>query len=102
MQAVPCNLKAGDVLFFNGALVHGSFPNRSANRFRRSLIGHYIVGDAEKVAKFYHPALRMDGTPVELDISPQGGPCGVWVTEDGKPVVEMQVNDPHKQTVLHE
>lgn len=98
----PVVMAAGDVLFFNGQLIHGSFPNTSADRFRRSLIGHYIVGDAEKVAQFYHPALRMDGTPVELDVSAQGGPCGVWVTQEGKPVVEIQTVDPNKQTVLHE
>ncbi|RIK54017.1 MAG: phytanoyl-CoA dioxygenase [Chloroflexi bacterium] len=102
VEPVPVVMAAGDVLFFNGQLIHGSFPNTSANRFRRSLIGHYIVGDAEKVAKFYHPALRMDGTPVELGVSAQGGPCGVWVTQEGKPVVEMQTTDPVKQTVLHE
>lgn len=102
MSAVPVELKAGDVLFFNGQLVHGSFPNTSQERFRRSLIGHYIVGDAEKVAEFYHPALRMDGSVVELDASERGGACGVWVERDGTPVVEMQTVDANKQTVLHE
>lgn len=102
MQPIPLLMKAGDVLFFNGQLVHGSFPNRSQDRFRRSLIGHYIVGDAQKVSEFYHPALRMDGSPAELDISERGGACGTWVTQDGTPVVEMQVEDGKKQTVLHE
>ena len=64
---------AGDVLFFNGSLVHGSFPNTSADRFRRALIGHYIEGDAAQVAQFYHPALRMDGTQVELEAASGGG-----------------------------
>lgn len=81
MRPVPVRMKAGDVLFFNGQLIHGSFPNTSKDRFRRSLIGHYIVGDAQKVAEFYHPALRMDGTTVELDVSERGGECGVWVEE---------------------
>ena len=102
MEPAPVIMKAGDVLFFNGQLVHGSHPNTSRDRFRRSLIGHYIVGDAEKVAKFYHPALRMDGQPAELDISEHGGACGVWVTENGVPVVEMQTADANKQTRLHE
>ena len=30
----------GDVLFFHGALVHGSAPNVTEDRFRRALIGH--------------------------------------------------------------
>jgi ectoine hydroxylase-related dioxygenase (phytanoyl-CoA dioxygenase family) len=102
MAPMPVLMQAGDVLFFNGQLVHGSFPNTSHDRFRRSLIGHYIVGEAEQVAQFYHPVLRMDGSPVELAISERGGPCGVWVTQEGKPVVEMKSADPIKQTVLHE
>lgn len=93
MQPEPVLMKAGDVLFFNGQLVHGSFPNTSADRFRRSLIGHYIVGDAEQVANFYHPVLRMDGTPVELGVSEGGSECGVWVDEEGGPVVAMQSMD---------
>ncbi|MEX1020279.1 MAG: phytanoyl-CoA dioxygenase family protein [Litorilinea sp.] len=89
MDVAPVTMKAGDVLFFNGQLIHGSYPNVTEDRFRRSLIGHYIMGDAAKVAEFYHPALRMDGTPVELDIADYGGPCGVWVDRDGVPMVEM-------------
>ncbi|HRJ41936.1 MAG: phytanoyl-CoA dioxygenase family protein [Caldilineaceae bacterium] len=93
MQAEPVLMKAGDVLFFNGQLIHGSFPNTSQNRFRRSLIGHYIVGEAEQVAKFYHPVLRMDGTPVELGVSEGGSECGVWVEEEGAPAVKMRPLD---------
>jgi phytanoyl-CoA hydroxylase len=87
VQAVP--MAPGDVLFFNGALVHGSFPNTTADRFRRALIGHYIDGAAEQVAQFYHPALRMDGTPLELVVSAGGGACGVWVERDGHLVAEL-------------
>lgn len=93
MQPEPVLMKAGDVLFFNGQLVHGSFPNTSRDRFRRSLIGHYIVGEAEQVAKFYHPVLRMDGSPVELGVSEGGSECGVWVETDGQPAVAMRPLD---------
>jgi ectoine hydroxylase-related dioxygenase (phytanoyl-CoA dioxygenase family) len=86
--AHPVPMAAGDVLFFNGALVHGSYPNTTTDRFRRALIGHYIEGAAEQVAEFYHPALRMDGTPLELERSAGGGSCGVWVERDGAYVVE--------------
>jgi ectoine hydroxylase-related dioxygenase (phytanoyl-CoA dioxygenase family) len=82
-------MEPGDVLFFNGGLVHGSYPNTTTDRFRRALIGHYIEGRAEQVAQFYHPALRMDGTPLELDLSHGGGECGVWVEQNGAQVVEM-------------
>jgi ectoine hydroxylase-related dioxygenase (phytanoyl-CoA dioxygenase family) len=91
IKPVPVIMEAGDVFFFNGQLIHGSYPNTSQNRFRRALIGHYIVGEAEKVAEFYHPVLRMDGTVVELDKSERGGPCGIWVEQNGIPVVEMKI-----------
>lgn len=89
VAAQPVEMKAGDVLFFNGALVHGSYPNTTTDRFRRALIGHYIEGAAEQVAQFYHPALHMDGRPLELAISQGGGTCGVWVERDGQPTIEM-------------
>jgi phytanoyl-CoA hydroxylase len=85
----PALMKAGDVLFFNGSIVHGSFPNTSADRFRRSLIAHYIEGDAEAVGRWYHPALRMDGTPLELGVSPGGIKCGEWVDMDGQSSIEV-------------
>jgi hypothetical protein len=68
----PVVMAAGDVLCFNGALVHGSYPNTSAERFRRALIGHYIEGRAEQVAAFYQPALRMDGSALTLETSAGG------------------------------
>ena len=93
MQREPVLMKAGVVLFVNGQLVHGSFPNTSADRFWRALIGHYIVGEAQAVAKFYHPVLCMDGTLVELGASEGGSECGVWVDEETGPVVAMQSMD---------
>lgn len=35
-------MRAGDVLFFNGYLLHRSLPNLSENRRRRSLVIHYM------------------------------------------------------------
>ena len=88
-QARPIRLNPGDVLFFHGSLVHGSKPNTTANRFRRSLIGHYIQAEARQVAEYYHPALRMDGTPLRLNLSPGGGPCGEWTEAGGAPTAAM-------------
>jgi ectoine hydroxylase-related dioxygenase (phytanoyl-CoA dioxygenase family) len=88
-EVQPVILQPGDVLFFNGQVVHGSGPNRSQDRFRRSLIGHYIGGEAREVWKWYHPALRMDGTPIEMGVSESGSTCGVWKEEDGTPVIQM-------------
>lgn len=95
-EVMPIHMKAGDVLFFNGQLVHGSLPNTTVPntptaRFRRALIGHYIVGEAEKVYKWYHPALRMDGTEVSLGKSEIGGTCGTWVDADGEEKMELQI-----------
>ncbi|MEM7125238.1 MAG: phytanoyl-CoA dioxygenase family protein [Chloroflexota bacterium] len=86
----PVVMKAGDVAFFNGQVVHGSFPNTSPDRFRRALIGHYIVGEAREVYKYYHPVLRMDGTEVALGVSEKGDMCGRWVDQEGNPVLEME------------
>jgi phytanoyl-CoA hydroxylase len=85
----PMIMKAGDVMFFNGQLVHGSFPNTSDTRFRRALIGHYIQGDANAVYKWYHPVVRMDGTVLEFAQSPDGSECGVWTEVDGRKSIEM-------------
>ena len=85
----PVVMAPGDCMFFNGQVVHGSGPNRSAERFRRALIGHYIAGEASQVAQFYHPALRFDGSVIDLEVGQSGGSCGIWVEQDGKPVIEL-------------
>ncbi len=85
----PMIMQPGDVLFFNGQIVHGSLPNSSHDRFRRALIGHYIRGDATQVASFYFPAYRMDGSEVSLNTSAAGGACGVWVDKEGEPELEV-------------
>ncbi len=41
------------------------------------------------MARFYHPVLRMDGTEVPLEVSPGGGPCGVWTEREGRTVAEL-------------
>lgn len=86
---VPIILDPGDVLFFNGQVVHGSGPNLSQDRFRRSLIGHYVAGDAREIWKWYHPVLRMDGSEVDLELSQNGGTCGTWVDLNGKQVIKV-------------
>lgn len=85
-EIIPCIMKAGDVLFFHGLLVHGSYPNKSARRFRRALIGHYLTGQSKEVGAFYAPVYRMNGSIVEFETSPDSLPCGVWV--DGE--IEMR------------
>ncbi len=89
VSPTPVLMRAGDVLFFHGSTVHGSYPNTS-DRFRRALIGHYIDGAAEQVGQYYQPALRMNGQPLtDLGVSEGGGACGVWVQQDGAPMIEL-------------
>lgn len=76
LEAVGVDLGPGDVLFFNGELVHGSHPNRSADRFRRSFICHYIPRSAERMAHWYRPILAFRGEEVTIDDNTGGGPCG--------------------------
>lgn len=90
-SVVPVLMKAGDVLFFNGSLIHGSHPNRTKDRFRRSFICHYISGSAEGAARFYHPCLRFDGSEVELEQVPYGGACGTY--RDGELVMHSTIED---------
>ncbi len=79
-QIVPAELDAGDVLLFNGSLVHGSPKNRTSDRWRRSLIFHYVPDTCEEVAAFYHPLLDMQGREVDRRPSATGGPCANWPT----------------------
>ena len=73
-EPIPILMDPGDALFFNGQIVHGSYPNESPDRFRRAMIGHYIAGEAEAVDRHYHPVLRMDGSEVDFGLSEKGGP----------------------------
>ncbi|RMI30772.1 phytanoyl-CoA dioxygenase family protein [Streptomyces triticirhizae] len=75
LAAVPVDMAPGDVLFFNGSLVHGSQPNRTADRFRRSFICHYVGRSAERIGDWY-PTLTMSGERVRLPESEGAGPCG--------------------------
>jgi ectoine hydroxylase-related dioxygenase (phytanoyl-CoA dioxygenase family) len=74
---VPAVMEPGDVLFFNGNLIHGSYRNKSKDRFRRAFICHYANASASKISGFYRPLYRLDGTPVDLELNEDGGPCGV-------------------------
>lgn len=101
MAAIPVHMNKGDVIFFNGSLVHGSGPNQSKTRFRRIMVGHYIEGSADQVAKYYFPVFRMDGSQVEgLTSIDKGGPCGVPILKDGMLTFELdghalEVSGPH-------
>ncbi|GAA1044352.1 hypothetical protein GCM10009566_61430 [Streptomyces murinus] len=75
LEPVPGDPAPGDVLFLNGGLVHGSGPNRGADRFRRSFIGHYMGRSARHIGA-HHRTLTMSGARVRLPESAGPGPCG--------------------------
>ena len=41
-QAVPVEVRAGSVVFFNGYLLHRSLPNVRKSGYRRALVNHYM------------------------------------------------------------
>lgn len=75
LTPVPCDLKAGDVLFFNGGVIHGSYPNTSQDRFRRAFICHYMPETSTEISEWYK-LLDFDGQPAMRHASQWGGPCG--------------------------
>ena len=77
MEAVHCDMRAGDVLFFNGSLIHGSTPNTSPDRFRRSLIAHYVPRFSQELSPWYKSPLSFDGAVVPIAEATGGGPCGL-------------------------
>ncbi len=72
----PLSLAAGDVLFFNGSLIHGSYPNTSPDRFRRAFIAHYVPRNCLEVSHGYRPLLDFSGQEVAKAGASGGGPCG--------------------------
>ncbi|MCC3373931.1 phytanoyl-CoA dioxygenase family protein [Cohnella sp. REN36] len=75
-QVVPAVMQRGDVLFFNGNLIHGSYRNKTKDRFRRAFICHYANESATHISHYYKPLYRADGSEVDLADNPDGGPCG--------------------------
>jgi ectoine hydroxylase-related dioxygenase (phytanoyl-CoA dioxygenase family) len=78
MAPIPVDLKAGDVLFFTGSVIHGSYPNTSKDRFRRAFICHYMPESSTEISQWYK-LFDFDGNRVARHESQWGGPCG---TED--------------------
>jgi len=75
-RVVAAEMKAGDTLFFNGNVIHGSGPNRSKKRFRRSFICHYAKGNLARISKYYTPVVSMDSRDLTTEANTSGGPCG--------------------------
>jgi phytanoyl-CoA hydroxylase len=80
VEDVP--LGAGDVLFFNGNVIHGSSPNRSKNRFRRAFIFHYVSRSTLELSHWYSTPFRFNRELLSIPVATGGGPCGN--AEDGQ------------------
>lgn len=76
LEPVEVLLKAGDVLFFSGAVIHGSTPNTTTDRFRRAFICHYVPQRVEAISGWYYPLLTFEGEQLQRDSVEDGGPCG--------------------------
>lgn len=45
-DAVPVEVKAGSIVFFNGYLLHRSLPNKAQSGYRRALVNHYMSAES--------------------------------------------------------
>lgn len=76
-KPVPVVVPRGSTVFFGGNLIHGSGPNRTTDRWRRTFIGHYIDEASDQVATYYHPVYNMKQEVVsDVAVATGGGPCG--------------------------
>jgi ectoine hydroxylase-related dioxygenase (phytanoyl-CoA dioxygenase family) len=78
-KPVPVEVPRGSTAFFGGQMIHGSGPNRTKDRSRRTFIGHYVDDTTRQISQFYHPVLNLQGEVVSRITTPSadtGGPCG--------------------------
>ncbi|MCS7221468.1 MAG: phytanoyl-CoA dioxygenase family protein [Anaerolineae bacterium] len=76
LAPITVPMEAGDVLFFNGSLIHGSPPNRSRDRWRRSFICHYVGVSSLRIGNYYNPLYTIRGEIVRREDNGPAGPCG--------------------------
>ena len=90
LNPVPAELAPGDVLFFNGSVVHGSRPNHTKDQWRRSFICHYAPASATEIHADYKPCYHFDGREHHgFADNYEGGPCGTEF-EDGRPPFDWE------------
>jgi phytanoyl-CoA hydroxylase len=77
LKPIPTTLDTGDVLFFNGNVIYGSYPNGSKNRFRCSFFCHHTDSTSTKIDDYYKPLYKQDGTEVtSMETNKSGGKRG--------------------------
>ncbi len=45
-DAIPVQMRAGSIVFFNGYLLHRSLPNVAVSGYRRALVNHYMSAES--------------------------------------------------------
>jgi phytanoyl-CoA hydroxylase len=78
---VAIRLAPGDVLFFNGNIIHGSYPNNSDVRWRRSFICHYAGMSTTRIGHYYNDMYTIDGRNLKRETNLDSGPCGTVFNE---------------------
>lgn len=61
-DAVPVEVSAGSIVFFNGYLLHRSLPNQARSGYRRALVNHYM--SAESLLPWRNPGNSAVGMAV--------------------------------------
>jgi len=106
LSAIEVPLQAGDILFFNGSLIHGSYPNTSRERFRRAFICHYVGMATTEMNSGYYPLHTFDGQTLERGHAEGGGVCGTdeWAAYQAGIAAQMEIQEQEmawmKQTAL--
>ncbi len=72
MALAAPELDPGDVLFFGGAMIHGSGPNRSRGRFRCSFICHYVGASTTHINPWNRPVECFDRGVIDIAEAPIG------------------------------
>ena len=94
-EAVPVEVKAGSIVFFNGYLLHRSLPNYAESGFRRVLVNHYMSTESllpwGELGSANAPVAQLDSRDVEIiaGVDPYAwrgyeNKHGVHIRPDGK------------------
>ncbi|MFD2673361.1 phytanoyl-CoA dioxygenase family protein [Marinicrinis sediminis] len=68
-EKIQIETEAGDVVFFNGNMYHGSTKNRSEHRYRRSFVTHFAPARTEKITLNYGQLVGKDGRRVRRKLN---------------------------------
>lgn len=58
-DAIPAEVKAGSIVFFNGYLLHRSLPNTASSGYRRVLVNHYMSAESLLPWMAFEPGTRI-------------------------------------------